>query len=229
MFPSLLNILRLVVAWNIRCFLIFFFFFFRIHHILGHLKVVQRKSESHSVVSNSLWLHGLYSPWDSPGQNTGVGSLSLLQGIFPTRDRTQVSHITGRFFTSWATGKVILYLDPMCDHVRELNMTFKEYLALCPPSTAMRGNSRMRLIFSESVSHSVMSFSFLSPSGSSVHGIFQARILEWVAIPFSRRSSWPRDRTRVFSIEGRFFTIWATREPWPLLNDKSKHWVAFRK
>ena len=169
------------------------------------------------------------SPWDSPGQNTGVGSLSLLQGIFPTRDRTQVSHITGRFFTSWATGKVILYLDPMCDHVRELNMTFKEYLALCPPSTAMRGNSRMRLIFSESVSHSVMSFSFLSPSGSSVHGIFQARILEWVAIPFSRRSSWPRDRTRVFSIEGRFFTIWATREPWPLLNDKSKHWVAFRK
>ena len=43
------------------------------------------KSESHSVVSNSLWCHGLYSPWDSPGQNTGVGSLSLPQGIFPTQ------------------------------------------------------------------------------------------------------------------------------------------------
>ena len=42
--------------------------------------------ESHSVVSNSLRLHGLYSPWNSPGQNTGVGSLSLLQGIFPTQD-----------------------------------------------------------------------------------------------------------------------------------------------
>ena len=42
------------------------------------------KSESHSVVSNSLGPHGLYSPWNSPGQNTGVGSLSLLQGIFPT-------------------------------------------------------------------------------------------------------------------------------------------------
>ena len=40
-------------------------------------------SESHSVVSNSLQPHGLYSPWNSPGQNTGVGSLSLLQGIFP--------------------------------------------------------------------------------------------------------------------------------------------------
>ena len=39
-------------------------------------------SESHSVMSDSLWL---YSPWNSPGQNTGVGSLSLLQGIFPTQ------------------------------------------------------------------------------------------------------------------------------------------------
>ena len=44
-----------------------------------------------------------------------------------------------------------------------------------------------------------------SPPGSSVHGIFQAGILEWVAIPFSRGSSWPRDQTQ-------FFTIWATRE-----------------
>ena len=42
-------------------------------------------SESHSVMSDSLWPHGLYSPWNSPGQNTGVGSRSLLQGIFPTQ------------------------------------------------------------------------------------------------------------------------------------------------
>ena len=42
------------------------------------------QSESRSVMSNSLRSHGLYSPWNSPGQNTGVGSLSLLQGIFPT-------------------------------------------------------------------------------------------------------------------------------------------------
>ena len=41
--------------------------------------------ESHSVVSNSLRPHGLYSPWNSLGQNTGVGSLSLFQGIFPTQ------------------------------------------------------------------------------------------------------------------------------------------------
>ena len=51
-----------------------------------------------------------------------------------------------------------------------------------------------------------------SPPGSSVHGILQARILEWVAIPLSRGSSWPRDQIQVFLIAGRFFTIWATRE-----------------
>ena len=107
--------------------------------------------ECRSVVSDSLWPHGLYSPWDSPGQNTGVGSHSLLQGIFPTqglnlgllhsrwilyqwsqqrsprilecvaypvssrssrpRNRTRVSCIVGRFFTSWPTREtqVLLY------------------------------------------------------------------------------------------------------------------------
>ena len=50
-----------------------------------------------------------------------------------------------------------------------------------------------------------------SPPGSSVHGILQAKILEWVVIPFSRASSWPRDLTRVFHIADKFFTIWATR------------------
>ena len=45
----------------------------------------ESESDSHSVVSDSLQPHGLYSPWSSPGQNTGVGSLSHLQGIFPTQ------------------------------------------------------------------------------------------------------------------------------------------------
>ena len=48
--------------------------------------------------------------------------------------------------------------------------------------------------------------------GSSVHGIFQARILEWVAIPFSRGSSWPRDRTCVSCFTGEFVTVGAIRE-----------------
>ena len=50
-----------------------------------------------------------------------------------------------------------------------------------------------------------------SLSVSSIHGIFQARILEWVTISFSRRSSQPRDCTWVSHIVGRWFTIWATR------------------
>ena len=48
--------------------------------------------------------------------------------------------------------------------------------------------------------------------GSSLHGILQARVLEWVAISFSRGSSQPRDQTRVSLIPGRCFNLWATRE-----------------
>ena len=44
------------------------------------------ESESRSVLSDPLQPHGLYSPWNSPGQNTGVSSLSLLQWIFPTQE-----------------------------------------------------------------------------------------------------------------------------------------------
>ena len=49
------------------------------------------------------------------------------------------------------------------------------------------------------------------PMDSTVHGILQARILEWVAFPFPRGSSKPRDQTLVSHIAGRFFTSWATR------------------
>ena len=99
-------------------------------------------SESCSVVSDSLQPHGLYSPWNSPGQNTGVGSLSLLQG-FPIQGSNP-----GLPHCKW-----ILYQ--------------------------------------------------LSHKGS-------PRILEWVAYPFSSRSSWPRNRTRVSCIAGGFFIRWAT-------------------
>ena len=85
-------------------------------------------SESRSVVSNSLRPHGLYSPWNSPGQNTGMGSLSLFQGIFPTQGS-----------------------NPGLPHCRHILYQ-------------------------------------LSHQGS-------PRILEWVAYPFSSRSSWPRNWT----------------------------------
>ena len=113
--------------------------------LLGKRGKVQSQSESCSVVSDSLQPHGLYSPWNSPGQNTGVGSLSLLQGIFPTQG-----------------------LNPGLPHCRQILYQ-------------------------------------LSHKGS-------PRILEWVAHPFSRRSSWPRNRTRVSCITGGFFTNWAMRE-----------------
>ena len=62
-----------------------------------------------------------------------------------------------------------------------------------------------------------------SLSGSSVHGIFQARVLEWIAIAFSRGSSRPRNRTRVSHIAGRHFTVWATvhgvAKSWTRLSD----------
>ena len=51
-----------------------------------------------------------------------------------------------------------------------------------------------------------------NPPGSSVHGILQAEILEWVVTPFPRESSKPRDRTQVSCIAGGFFTAWATKE-----------------
>ena len=97
------------------------------------------ESESHSVMSDSLQPHGLYSPWNSLGQNTRMGSLSLLQGIFLTQGSNP-----GLPHSRW-----ILYQ--------------------------------------------------LSQQGS-------PRILEWVAYPFSSRSSGPRNQSGVSCIEGRFFT-----------------------
>ena len=91
------------------------------------------------VVSDSLRGHGLYNPWNSPGQNTGVGSLSLFQAIFPT----QGSNLS-------------------LPHCRQILYQ-------------------------------------LSHQGS-------PRILEWVAFPFSRGFSQPRNQIQVSHIAGRFLT-----------------------
>ena len=55
--------------------------------------------------------------------------------------------------------------------------------------------------------------------GSPVHGIYQARILEWVAFPFSRGSSQSKDQTHISCIAGGFFTIWATKTPGTVSRD----------
>ena len=101
--------------------------------------------ESHSVVSDSLHPHKLYNPWNSPGQNTGVGSGSLLQGIFPTQ------------------------------------------------------RSNPGLLHSRKILYQ------LSHQGSPTK-------LEWVAYPFSRGYSWPRNQTGVSCTADRFFTNWAIRK-----------------
>ena len=66
----------------------------------------------------------------------------------------------------------------------------------------------------ESESRSVVSDSFWLSGLQTVHGILQARIVEWVAVPFSRGSSQPRDKTQISCMAGRFFTSWVTREAW---------------
>ena len=90
----------------------------------------------------------------------------------------------------------------------------------------------VRLIAAESESEVAQSCPTLcdpvdcSLPGSSVHGIFQARVLEWTAISFSRGSSWPRDRTRVSCIVDRRFTVWTAREVWTLEIYKNPQFTA---
>ena len=102
-------------------------------------------------------------------------------------------------------------------YIPRITFTWSWYIILIIYCWIWFANSLVRIsasIFmmgSESESHSVVSDSL--DSLDSVHGILQARILEWVAFSFSRRSSQPRDQTQVSGITGRFFTSWDTREP----------------
>ena len=76
----------------------------------------------------------------------------------------------------------------------------------------LQGSSQLILIMSLVKWKSLTCVRFCDPMDYIVHGVLQVRILEWVAVPFSRASSQLRDRTQVFCIVGRFFTSWATRE-----------------
>ena len=73
----------------------------------SQIKSLLLASESRSVASDSLWPHGPYSPWNSPGQNAGVGSLSLLQGSFPTPGPKLTEYLTQEF--SWWSGWLRLH------------------------------------------------------------------------------------------------------------------------
>ena len=134
------------------------------------------------------------SPRNSLGQNTEVGSLSLLQGIFPTQELNQ-----GLLYCRWILYQLSYQGSPTFKmvHIKKKKILKKKEL-------------QVKMIIGY-VSCSVKSDSLwlqgCSPPGSSVLGILQAKILEWVAIPFFRGSCWPRGWTQVFCIVGRFFTI----------------------
>ena len=125
------------------------------------------------------------TPWNSPGQNTGVGSLSLLQASLPTQGRTPGLPRCGRIL-------VCLLACSLAASFRTLGWT-----PSCPgivPTLAVGLPSTCRQIPHQ-----------LSHQGS-------PRILEWVVYPFSSGSSRHRNRTEVSCIAGRFFTNWAMRE-----------------
>ena len=127
-------------------------------------------------MSDSLRPHGLYSPWNSPGHNTGVGSLSLLQGVFLTQG-----------------------LNPGLLHCRQILYQL-----------SYQGSPKITISQFSSVTQSCLTL--CDPMGYTVYGILLAKTLEWVALPFSRGSSQPRDQTQVSHVAGRFFTSCAIRE-----------------
>ena len=92
------------------------------------------ESESPSVVSNSLRPHGLYSPRNSPGQDTGVGSLSLLLGIFPTQGSKPGPHTAGRFFTSWTAREALNSLQTLAIFTMEIIINLEEISLLSSSS-----------------------------------------------------------------------------------------------
>ena len=88
---------------------------------------------------------------------------------------------------------------------------FESFLSICIFSSGWTKKRKVKVLVAQSCL-TLCDFTDHSLPGSSVDQILQARILEWVAIAFSRGSFWPRDQTQVTCIAGRFFTIWATRE-----------------
>ena len=150
------------------------------------------------------------SPWNSPDQNTGVGSFSLLQGIFPTQDRSQVSRIAGDSLPAEPQGK------PKNTGVGSLS--FLQWIFPSPGSNPcllcllpLHTNSfplshQGSPILKMKVKVAQSCLTLFNLMDYTVHGILQNRILEWVAFTFSRASSQPRDRSQVSCIAGRFFT-----------------------
>ena len=136
------------------------------------------ESESRSVMSNSLESYGLYSPWNSPGQNTGVGSLSLLQGIFPTQGSNPgLPHC-----------RQILY--HLSHKGRPSQHIFSHYMVAW--NWVLHACVLSCLVVSDSLQHHE-----LQPTRLLCPWDFPGKNLEWVAISSFSRSSHMRDGIRV--------------------------------
>ena len=167
---------------------------------LGTIMFFSLWSESCAVVSNSFWPHGLYSPWTSPGQNTGVGSLSLLQGIFPTQGPNpgllhcgqilyQLSHKGSPRLLEW-----VVY--PLSSPLPNPGIE--------PGSPALQVGSLPPELSGEPLSHHpcmlscfshVWLFATLWTAARQAPCGFQARTLESVALLSSKGAFQPRDPT----------------------------------
>ena len=108
---------------------------------------------------------------------------------------------------SWRPARVLLVCIPI-----HSDLTHGERIAYFLRRPLHKPQSPAILLSSESeVAHSCLTL--YNPMDNAVSGILQVRILEWVAVPFSKRSSRPRDPNQVFSSAGGFFTSWATDNP----------------
>ena len=135
-------------------------------------------------------------PWNSPGQDTGVGSLSFLQGIFPNpgiKPRSPTLHVDS------------LPIEPQRKpkNAGVSSLSLLQWIFLTQESNKGQGFLHCRRILHQ-----------LSHKGS-------PRILEWEAYLLSSGSSWPRNRTVVSCIAGKFFTSWVTREALQEVGDVS--------
>ena len=134
-------------------------------------------------MSNTLRLRGLQPskllcPWDFPGKNTGMGCHFLPQGIFPTQGLKPC--LFPLLHSQLGSLPLVATWEALYKHSVQFSLVAQLCLTLCDPMDC-------------------------SPPGSSVHGISQARTLEWVVISFSRGSSQLRYRTLISHIAGGFF------------------------
>jgi len=171
------------------------------------------------------WFGLFYSSWGSHSKYTGVVCHSLLWWITFCPNSSATAHL------SWVALHVMAHsFTELCKPLRHnkammhergqiISHASKVMLKILHARLQHYANQELPDVHKkESESEVSQSCPTLcdsmdcSLSHSSIHGIFQARVLEWVSISFSRGSSWPRDQTQISCIVGRCFTVWATRE-----------------